>query len=94
MSELPPSASSSSVTDEIWLRFRPYFVRFTVDFLISASLWIALVGFHALTKFLELASWARDIILTIHAAGAVAAFALFALLFAVDIITLHSRETK
>lgn len=75
---------------EVWAGYRPYLVKFAIDFLVSASLWVGLFIFKILTHYLPVSGWAGDFIVHLHAAGTVAAFAIFAVLFAIDIIQLRS----
>jgi hypothetical protein len=88
MIQTQPSATQN-VLLEVWAGFRPYFVRFTVDFLVSTSLWTFLWAFKRLTQLLSLQGWAADVIIQIHAVGSVSAFVIFAILFAVDIYAVH-----
>jgi hypothetical protein len=71
---------------EVWAGYRPYLVKFIVDFLISATLWVVLFIFKVLTYYLPVSGWAGDFIVHLHAAGTVAAFGIFAWLFVIDII--------
>jgi hypothetical protein len=84
----------SQVTSDIWEGFRPYLVKIAIDFLISASLWVVLFLFKALTKLLAIGGWAGDFIVNLHATGAVAAYGIFAILFATDLYTLHREKLR
>jgi hypothetical protein len=71
---------------EVWAGYRPYLVKFTIDALISATLWLALYIFKELTYYLPVPGWAGVFIVNLHAAGTVFAFGVFACLFVIDII--------
>ena len=83
------AGKGSNVFAEIWKSFRPYFVRFGVDFLIAAVLWITLYLFKVLTTWLAVDGWAADFIHGAHSVGVVSAAVVFAILFVLDIYTLH-----
>ena len=74
---------------EVWSGFRPYLIRVSLDFLISGLLWLSLFLFKSLTQLLPIAHWAAEFIEKIHTVGALVAFVLFGVLFAVDIYALH-----
>jgi hypothetical protein len=82
----------TNLAAEIAAKYRPYSVRFAVDLMVSASLWVALYLFKLMTNFLSIDGWAGELIRQIHAAGTVAAFAVFATLFIVDVYVLHRRQ--
>ena len=71
---------------EVWDGYRPYLVKFTVDFLITATLWLVLFIFKVLTSYLPVSGWAGEFIVAVHSTGTVAAFGVFAWLFVIDII--------
>jgi hypothetical protein len=75
-----------SLIHEIWAGYRPYLIKFAVNFAVSGTLWVGLFVFHGLTKFLPVTDWAGRFIVHMHSAGIVAAFATFAILSAVDIV--------
>jgi hypothetical protein len=76
---------------EVWAGYRPYLVKFVIDILISASLWVGLFIFKVLTYYLPVSGWAGDFIVHyLHPAGIVAAYGIFAWLFVVDIIQMKS----
>jgi hypothetical protein len=87
-------ASISSIATDIWSGFRPYLIRLFIDFMVSGSLWVFLYLFKWLTRLLEIDGPAGRFILNLHAAGAVSAFGIFAVLFAVDLYELHSRKVS
>jgi len=64
------------------------------DFLVSASLYVALYLFHLLARYLPIPGWAGDFIENLHAVGIVLAFACFAVLFVIDIIEVSKRQQK
>ncbi len=71
--------------NEVWLGYRPYLVRFTIDLLITGTLYIALFIFKLLTEFLPVGGWASDFIVHLHSAGVVGAVGVFALLSVIDL---------
>jgi hypothetical protein len=77
---------------DIWAGFRPYLVRFSVDFLISAFLWIALYLFKLLTTWLEIEGWPAEFMHAAHSAGVASAAIVFAILFVLDIYALHGSR--
>ena len=79
---------------EVWIGFRPYLIKLMVDFLVSCSLWTTLFLFKGLTKYLDIGTWAAEWIQNVHSVGALAAYVLFGLLFAIDIYALHTGNLK
>jgi len=75
---------------EVWRGFRPYLVKFAVDFGISGTLWLGLFVFHTLTRFLPVPDWAGTLIVHMHSAGSVAIFGIFAFLSVNDLV--HIRR--
>ena len=73
-------------SQEVWAGYRPYLVRIIIDFLIPASLWVALYLFHLLTSKLPITGWTGEFIVFLHSAGAVGIFGLFAWWSVNDII--------
>ena len=74
---------------ELWSEYRLYLHKLALDFLIAATVWVALFIFRILTRFLPVGDWAGRFIVEIHSTGIVLAFFLFALLSAIDIIKLR-----
>ena len=58
---------------EVWKGYRPYLVRLAIDFLVSASLWLALYIFKILTDLIQVPGWAGTFVVNLHSAGIVAA---------------------
>jgi hypothetical protein len=79
---------------EVWSELRPYVVKFSVDLLATSGLWMVLFLFKVLTELLAIPGWAGEFIVHLHAAGAVAAFGLFACLFAVDLWAIRKNGTE
>lgn len=76
---------------ETWSLYRPYGLRLLVDFLVSASIWLALYLFEQLRQFVPITGWAASFIDNIHSAGMVFAFLIFGILFVQDIWRLRFR---
>jgi len=74
---------------QVWTGFRPYLVKFAIDFAISATLWLGLFVFRRLTRFLPVTDWAGSFIVHMHSAGVVAIFGIFAFLSANDIVQIR-----
>lgn len=87
----PGLSDNSRLVGEIWSGFRPYLKIIAVDFLVTVSLWVVLFSFKWLTVLLAIDGWAGNFIVNLHAAGAVGAFGIFALLLAIDIYALHQH---
>ena len=77
---------AKEVGKEVWAGYRPYLVKFIIDFLISTSLWLFLFVFKLVTYYFPVPGWAGDFAVHLHAAGTVAIFGIFACLFVIDII--------
>lgn len=92
MADLNQHPKRAQLWSEVWLSYRPYFVKIAVDFLIAVSLWVVLFLFKMLTKVLAIDGWAGQFIINMHAAGSVAAFGVFALLFFLDMYSLHNGK--
>lgn len=84
----------SNLALDIWGGFRPYLVKFLVDFMISGSLWVLLYLFKRLTFLLQIDGPAGEFITNLHAAGAVSAFGIFAVLFVIDLYGLHKEKAS
>lgn len=85
----------AGIPAKIWGGFRPYLVRFSVDFLVSGTLWVMLFLFKSLTKLLEIPAPVSEFIITIQSVGVVLVFVLFGVLFIIDIYALHkSRDIR
>jgi hypothetical protein len=78
----------------IWRGYRPYFVAFTVDFLVAVTLWVFLWAFHALAMLAKVAGWAGEAIVQVHATGIVIAFAVFGGLFIRDVWVLSRQREE
>jgi len=78
--------------EEVWRAFRPYLVRLTIDFLVSASLWVALFIFKILTNLIQVPGWAGIFIVNLHSAGIVAALFILVFLFVVDIAQIRREK--
>lgn len=79
---------------EHWFQFRPYLLKFAVDFSVSVSLYLGLYLFRALTRLLPVVGWAGRFIENLHSAGMVAAFTIFAILSVNDIIQIATRSEE
>ena len=79
---------------EVWVGYRPYLVKFTIDFLVTASLWMALFIFKYITKFLPITGWAGDFIVALHSAGVVGAVGVFVWLSLNDIIHIRGGRVE
>jgi hypothetical protein len=79
---------------EIGKGFRSYFVAITRDFLISGYIWLWLYLFKQLTSHLAVEGIAGDLIVNIHAAGAVGVYVLFAIMTVRDLFIIHQRENS
>jgi len=74
---------------EVWAGYRPYLVKITIDFLVTASLWVGLFTFKVLIYFVPVSGWPGRFIDDIHSAGIVAAFGVFVVISVTDIIQIH-----
>ena len=71
---------------EVWAGYRPYLIKIAIDFLIPATLWVALFIFHILTSYLPITGWAGEFIVFLHSAATVGIVGLFAWWSVNDII--------
>lgn len=76
---------------EVWLAYRPYLVKLTVDFLVPVTMWVGLFIFTSLTNLLPIPGWAGEFVIHLHSAGTVAAIGIFGWLSINDIIQIHGR---
>jgi len=74
---------------EVWLGCRPYLAKIMINFVVSASLWLALFIFDTLRHFLPVTGWPGWLIGHLHAVGIVLAFGIFVWLSVNDILQLH-----
>lgn len=74
---------------EVWRGYRPYLVRITTDFLVTATLWAGLFSFKILTYLLPIGGWAGDFIVHVHSAGTLFSIVIFAWLSVNDIYHIH-----
>ena len=80
--------------NEIWGKFKPYFVCIVVDGLICCSLWCVLYAFKLLKGLFPIHGFVAELIGHIHSVGAVFSFVLFAYLFISDVRRIHNKELK
>ena len=84
--------ASMNFFEEYWAGFRPYLLKFAVDFSVSGSLYLGLYLFRLLTHLLPVVGWAGSFIEHLHSAGIVVAFGIFAWLFVNDIIQIGKKS--
>jgi len=77
---------------EIWSGYRPYLLRVTIDFLVSATIWLALFLFKILTDILPITGFAARFIVALHSLGTVAALAIFLFFSVNDIIQIRRGD--
>ncbi len=77
---------------EIWAGFRPYLLRYTIDFLVSATIWLGLFLFKLLTSILQISGIAADFVMAIHALGTVCAMVIFVWFSVNDTIQVHRTK--
>jgi hypothetical protein len=79
---------------EVWTGYRPYLVKFMIDLLVTATLWLVLFVFKVLTDYLPITGWAGEFIVNLHSAGTVFIVAIFVLLSAIDIIQVRGGKVE
>jgi hypothetical protein len=77
---------------EVWSGYRPYLVRFTIDFLVSATIWLALFLFKIVTDMLPITGYAARFIVALHGLGTIAAMLIFLVSSVNDIIQIRRRD--
>lgn len=77
---------------EIWNDYRPYGIKIAVDFLIAASIYVALFLFQVLRLWLPISGWGALFIDNIHSAGSVAALFIFSIFLVIDILRIYIRR--
>jgi len=70
----------------------PYLLRVTIDFLVSATIWLALFLFKILTDILPITGFAARFIVALHSLGTVAALAIFLFFSVNDIIQIRRGD--
>jgi hypothetical protein len=77
---------------EIWEGYRPYLVRYTIDFLVSGTILLGLFLFRLLTSLLPMWDLAGKFIGALHSLGAIAAMAMFVWTSVNDTIQIHGKK--
>ena len=80
-----------NVFKEIWVLYRPYFIKFSADFLIVSTIWILLYIFKILTNLLPIGEAAGEFIRLLHAVVTVANFGVLVWFFMIDIIDMKGK---
>ena len=78
--------------EEVSRPIRSYLVRLTIDFLVSAGLWLALYIFKMLTSLIQVPGWAGTFIVNLHSAGLVATLFILVVLFVIDIAQIRREK--
>ena len=93
ISRRDPSSRGESFLRGVMDDLRPYLQALLVDFIISASLWLALFAFQWITRVCPIQGFKGETVVAVHSASTVLAFATFGLKFTYDVITI-SKRTK
>ncbi len=77
---------------EVWVGYRPYLVRYTVDFLVSGTIWLGLFLFKLFTDFFPVTGSAAKFVVALHSLGTIAAMLIFLTFSVNDTIQIQRRS--
>ena len=83
-----------SFFSELWKRFRPRGVKLGENFLVAAGIYLGLYVFAVMKRLFPIPGRSANAIDNLHAAGSVAAFLIFTILSAIDMIHVRRRKIQ
>jgi hypothetical protein len=89
-----PSPGGGSFFGGFKREVSPYLRALLVDFIISASLWLALFAFKWLTYFLPIEGMEGDTARLVHSASTILAFPTFGVKFIIDVFIISKRQNQ
>jgi membrane protein implicated in regulation of membrane protease activity len=69
--------------------YRPYLLRFSIDFLVCATIWLVLFLFKVMTDVLPITGFAAKFVVALHSLGTDAAMVIFLFFSVNDIIQIR-----
>ena len=87
-------ARGESFLGEILKELRPYLRALLLDFIISASLWLALFAFHWLTHLLPIKGVEGETARVVHSVSTILAFPTFGVKFIIDVVIISRRQNR
>jgi hypothetical protein len=90
----PESGAGGSLFGGFRGEVSPYLRALLIDFIISASLWLALFAFQWLTHLLPIKGVEGETARVVHSASTILAFPTFGVKFIIDVVIISRRQNR